>query len=336
MFDLYHLSFCHFRTAKVPGVPLDTFHISYVCKLRIFEPQVQEHSPQGCLLWTWWHCNVSCHVMCNDGGGAATTETSVGNQLSLQRWSFSQTSPWLLILTPKLGQEQRNIGIEDGPEISWELSSKWWNGLKNGLKNVCKWWRLWPSGFFTGNIVECTGPTHPGKTAKWSRQSLWMLRCFELQYVLGTPLAANQQLAISTERNATSLHRIENQCASNKRFTEVGTFAAVMWSSLLLGRLFEPKARNNNHQFPILLDLLHPEYSWIQKKNAQIWFWYYQREKRKPTRTTLAAQLQHQHHQLCKFVIRLKIWSVGSLEPLNAELIKKFMRSPTTLGQCCF
>ena len=64
---------------------------------------------------------------------------------------------------------------------------------------------------------------------------------FELQYVLGTPLAANQQLAISRERNATSLHRIENQRASNERFTEVGTFAAVMWSSLVLGHFFEPK-----------------------------------------------------------------------------------------------
>ena len=89
---------------------------------------------------------------------------------------------------------------------------------------------------------------------------------FELQYVLGTPLAANQQLAMSTERNATNLHRIENQCASNERFTEVGTFAALMWSSLVLGHFFDPKACNNNHQFPIRLDLIHPEYLWIQKK----------------------------------------------------------------------
>ena len=96
--------------------------------------------------------------------------------------------------------------------------------------------------FFRGNLVESTCPPIQ------KQQSETVIH-FELQYVLGTPLAANQQPAISTERNATSLHRIENQCASNERFTEVGTFAAVMWSSLLLGRLFEPKARNNNHRF---------------------------------------------------------------------------------------
>ena len=196
--------------------------------------------------------------MCNDGGGAATTETSVGNQLSLQRWSFSQTSPWLLILTPKLGQEQKNM------EYRWT-----WNLVRIVFK-MMKWFEKWfekclqmmktlAIWFFRGNIVECTGPPI-------QKQQSETVTHFELQYVLGTPLAANQQLAISTERNATSLHRIENQCASNKRFTEVGTFAAVMWSSLLLGHLFEPKARNNNHQFPIRLDLLHPEYSWIQKK----------------------------------------------------------------------
>ena len=44
IFDLYHFRFCHFRTAKVL-IPTDTFHVSYVCKLRILEPQVQEHSP---------------------------------------------------------------------------------------------------------------------------------------------------------------------------------------------------------------------------------------------------------------------------------------------------
>ena len=129
---------------------------------------------------------------------------------------------------------------------------KWFEKWLQMMKTLAIW-------FFRGNIVECTGPPI-------QKQQSETVTHFELQYVLGTPLAANQQLAISTERNATSLHRIENQCASNKRFTEVGTFAAVMWSSLLLGHLFEPKARNNNHQFPIRLDLLHPEYSWIQKK----------------------------------------------------------------------
>eukprot|EP00434_Breviolum_minutum_P029495 symbB.v1.2.026082.t1/scaffold2508.1/size77433/2 len=36
---------CEADQQNVALVPLDTFHIFYVCKLRIFEPQVQEHSP---------------------------------------------------------------------------------------------------------------------------------------------------------------------------------------------------------------------------------------------------------------------------------------------------
>ena len=90
----------------------------------------------------------------------------------------------------------------------------------NVLKHVFKVMMTLAFWFFQGQNCGMHEPTHP-KTAKRNH------RHFELQYVLGTPLAANQQPAISTERNATSLHRIENQCASNERFTEVGTL--LLW-----------------------------------------------------------------------------------------------------------
>ena len=93
--------------------------------------------------------------------------------------------------------------------------------------------------------------------------------------------------------------------------------AAVMWSNLLLGHFFEPKARNNNHQFPIRLDLIHPEYSWIQKKYTDM---ILSKKKQEPTRTTL--QQNYNTNTTNCVTSRLKIWSVGSLEPLNAELIK--------------
>ena len=122
-----------------------------------------------------------------------------------------------------------------GSKISWKTSSNDEN-----------------SGRLVFQVQNCgmQEPIHP-ETVQWSRQSLWMLPCCELQYVLGTPLAANQQLAISRERNATSLHRIENQCANNKRFTEVGTLLlwcgpAFCWATSLSPR---PATTTTNSQF---------------------------------------------------------------------------------------
>ena len=60
--------------------------------------------------------------------------------------------------------------------------------------------------FFRCNIVESMCPPI-------QKQQSETVTHIELQYVLGIPLAANEQLAISRERNATSLHCIENQCA---------------------------------------------------------------------------------------------------------------------------
>ena len=111
------------------------------------------------------------------------------------------------------------------------LEYRW---TSNPLINIFKMMKSLTFWFFRGNLVESTCPPIQKQQSK-------TIIHFELQYVLGTPLAANQQLAMSTERNASSLHRIENQCASNERFTEVGAFAAVMWSSLVLGHFFEPK-----------------------------------------------------------------------------------------------
>ena len=88
------------------------------------------------------------------------------------------------------------------PQIGQEWG-KYWNRkcTRNGLKNDFKMMKALAFCFFRCNLVECKSQP--------------------------TPLAANQQLAISTERNASSLHRIENQCASNERFTEVGTL--LLW-----------------------------------------------------------------------------------------------------------
>ena len=140
MFDLYYLWFCHFRTAKVP--PLDTFHLSDVCKLGLFEPQVQEHSPQGCLLqltkFLPVHCTVSCHVLFNDGRGAATTETSINNQLPLQRWSFRKTLQWLLIW-PTNWTRTEEIWNTDGPKMVWKMFSKWWKLSHSGFSGATLW-----------------------------------------------------------------------------------------------------------------------------------------------------------------------------------------------------
>ena len=153
---------------------------------------------------------------------------------------------------PQIGQEQGKYGMQ--------MDLKWFEKCRQNDENS-------HILVFQGQPCGIHVPTHP-KTAKWNRHTH-----FELQYVLGTALAANQQPAISTERNASSLHRIENQCASNERFTEVGTFAALMWSSLLLGHLFEPKARNNNHQFGSNFSIPNSF-----KENTQIG--YYQRKNK--------------------------------------------------------
>ena len=56
------------------------------------------------------------------------------------------------------------------------------------------------------------------------------------------------------------------------------------------------------------------------------------KKKRKPTRTTLAAKLQHQHHQLCDFVIFVKC-RVPWTAQCGAD--EKFTHILTTLGHCC-
>ena len=110
-------------------------------------------------------------------------------------------------------------------------------GMENLLKNVFKMMKILAFWFFRCNIVECKSPPIQ------KQQSETVIH-LELQYVLGTPLAANQQLAMSTERNATSLHRIENPSKQHKIHKSWHIAAALKWSSLVLGHPFEPKVRH--------------------------------------------------------------------------------------------
>ena len=105
--------------------------------------------------------------------------------------------------------------------------------------------------------------------------------------------------------------------------------AAVMRSSLVLGHFFEPKARNNNHQFPIRLDF---HQSWIfmdsetctdiilsKKQNPHGQHW----QQNCNTNTTNCVICN-----LCKKC--MVVWTP------QCGVDEKFTRSLTTLlGHCC-
>ena len=142
-----------------------------------------------------------------------------------------------------------------------------------------------------------------------------MLRCSDLQYVLGTPLAANQRLAMSTERNARSLHRIENQCVSNERFTEVGTLLlwcgpAYCWATFLSPR---PATTTTNSQFGSTFSI--PNTHGFSKKYTDMIL------SKKKTRTN-------------KDNIGSK---TATPTPWTAQCgaDQKFTHSPDRLGHCC-
>ena len=172
-------------------------------------------------------------------------------------------------------------------------------------------------------------PIHPG-TIQWSRQSLWMLRCCELQYVLGTPLAANQQLTISTERNATSLHCIENQCVSNERFTKVGTLLlwcgpAYRWATFLSPR---PATTTTNSEFGSALSVPNTHAVKILYTNMILML----------SKKNKNQQGQHCHKTATPttptvyFVIFVKC-RVPWTAQCGAD--EKFTHILTTLGHCC-
>ena len=94
--------------------------------------------------------------------------------------------------------------------------------------------------------------------------------------------------------------------------------AAVMWSSLLLGHFFEPKAPNNNHQFGSTFSI--PKTHGFRKKT-------------RTNKDNIASKKLQDHHWSPTVWFAIFV-SVGSLEPLNAELIKKITLSPNTLGHC--
>ena len=157
----------------------------------------------------------------------------------------------------------------------------------------------------------------------------------ELQQVLGTPLAANQQLAISTERNATSLHQWKIH-----RSWHICCFDVVQ---PIAGPLFWAQGLPLNSA-----RVIHPEY--------QICSSVFE------TASTMSAAMDSEKHLTCRCYQRKTQTNednVGSTTttptPPTVQLVilvkiedlkrrvawtaqcgahQKFTRSPTTLGHC--
>ena len=138
--------------------------------------------------------------------------------------------------------KKKEIWNRDAPRIYWKMSS---NDENSGIL------------VFQGQHRGMHVPTHP-KTPKRNRHSLRIaIRSWHTTSC--KPATSNKH---GKEYHQSKLHwkSMRKQWKIHRSWH----IAAVMWSSLLLGHFFEPKTRNNNHQFPIRLDLIHPECSWIQ------------------------------------------------------------------------